>query len=69
MDPELRAVVETIMSDLGMGEDQSKIDALGRSLHVAENLETFFAENREQSPVIPHQEGGRRIIYLSQRLE
>ena len=28
MGPELRQVVQTIMSDLGMGEDQSKIDAL-----------------------------------------
>ena len=28
MDPELRDVVEDIMSDLGMGEDLSKIDAL-----------------------------------------
>ena len=28
MGPELRKVADTIMSDLGMGEDQDKIDAL-----------------------------------------
>ena len=28
MGPELREMVKTIMSDLGMGEDQGKIDAL-----------------------------------------
>ena len=32
MGPELRTVAETIMSDLGMGEDPSKIDALELSL-------------------------------------
>ena len=36
MGPELRKVADTIMSDLGMGEDQDKIDALVSSsdLHL-----------------------------------
>ena len=33
-------MVQTIMSDLGMGEDQSKIDALEQ--YLEENLSTFF---------------------------
>ena len=41
MGPELRQVVQTIMSDLGMGEDQSKIDALEQ--YLEENLSTFFS--------------------------
>ena len=47
MGPELSAVVEHIMSDLGMGEDQSKIDALERSL--SEKLNSFFAEDSHLS--------------------
>ena len=37
-------MVQTIMSDLGMGEDQSKIDALEQ--YLEENLSTFFSEDR-----------------------
>ena len=36
MGPELRKVADTIMSDLGMGEDQGKIDALEQ--YLEENL-------------------------------
>ena len=32
MGPELRKVADTIMPDLGMGEDQGKIDALEQYL-------------------------------------
>ena len=35
MGPELRKVADTIMSDLGMGEDQDKIDALDISRRLA----------------------------------
>ena len=41
MGPELRKVADTIMSDLGMGEDQGKIDALEHALE--ENLSAFFS--------------------------
>ena len=34
MGPELRKVADTIMSDLGMGEDQDKIDALEQYLRL-----------------------------------
>ena len=50
MGPELRQVVQTIMSDLGMGEDQSKIDALEQ--YLEENLSTFFSEDSYMSSVI-----------------
>ena len=43
MGPELRQVVNTIMSDLGIGEDQGKIDALEQFLE--ENLSLFFSED------------------------
>ena len=48
MGPELRQVVQTIMSDLGMGEDQSKIDALSApdtgpfGLHACNGFEPYF---------------------------
>ena len=41
MGPELRNVADTIMSDLGMGEDQGKIDALEQ--YLEENLSIFFS--------------------------
>ena len=50
MGPELRQVVQTIMSDLGMGEDQSKIDALEQ--YLEENLSTFFSEDSYMPSVI-----------------
>ena len=40
---ELRKVADTIMSDLGMGEDQGKIDALEQ--YLEENLSIFFSED------------------------
>ena len=43
-------MVQTIMSDLGMGEDQSKIDALEQ--YLEENLSTFFSEDSYMSSVI-----------------
>ena len=43
MGPELRKVADTIMSDLGMGEDQGKIDALEQ--YLEENLSIFFSED------------------------
>ena len=43
MGPELRKVADTIMSDLGMGEDQGKIDALEH--YLEENLSVFFSED------------------------
>ena len=42
MGPELRKVADTIMSDLGMGEDQDKIDALEQ--YLEENLSIFFSK-------------------------
>ena len=50
MGPELRKVADTIMSDLGMGEDQDKIDALEQFLE--ENLSLFFSEDSYMSSVI-----------------
>ena len=50
MGPELRQVVQTIMSDLGMGEDQSKIDALEQ--YLEENLSTFFSEDSYNVPCV-----------------
>ena len=50
MGPELRKVADTIMSDLGMGEDQGKIDALEQ--YLEENLAAFFSEDSYMSSVI-----------------
>ena len=50
MGPELRQVVQTIMSDLGMGEDQSKIDALEQ--YLEENL-SHGHEKRERGVLVP----------------
>ena len=50
MGPELRKVADTIMSDLGMGEDQGKIDALEQ--YLEENLSIFFSEDSYMSSVI-----------------
>ena len=50
MGPELRQVVNTIMSDLGIGEDQGKIDALEQ--YLEENLSIFFSEDSYMSSVI-----------------
>ena len=50
MGPELRKVADTIMSDLGMGEDQGKIDALEQ--YLEENLSMFFSEDSYMSSVI-----------------
>ena len=50
MGPELRKVADTIMSDLGMGEDQGKIDALEQ--YLEENLSLFFSEDSYMSSVI-----------------
>ena len=50
MGPELRKVADTIMSDLGMGEDQDKIDALEQ--YLEENLSIFFSEDSYMSSVI-----------------
>ena len=47
---ELRKVADTIMSDLGMGEDQDKIDALEQ--YLEENLSIFFSEDSYMSSVI-----------------
>eukprot|EP01048_Picozoa_sp_COSAG05_P006799 COSAG05_NODE_459_length_9617_cov_12.484661_1_plen_106_part_10 len=47
---ELRKVADTIMSDLGMGEDQGKIDALEQ--YLEENLSLFFSEDSYMSSVI-----------------
>eukprot|EP01048_Picozoa_sp_COSAG05_P018365 COSAG05_NODE_2672_length_2779_cov_26.448228_2_plen_105_part_00 len=44
MGPELRKVADTIMSDVGMGEDQGKIDALEQ--YLEENLTAFFSGNQ-----------------------
>eukprot|EP01048_Picozoa_sp_COSAG05_P000076 COSAG05_NODE_2_length_63105_cov_159.292956_19_plen_50_part_00 len=44
---ELRKVADTIMSDLGMGEDQGKIDALEQ--YLEENLSIFFSEDSYMS--------------------
>ena len=64
MGRDLRTVAETIVSDLGMGEDLSKIDAL--ELSLKKKLNSFFAEESHRS-VLPHQEGGGAIFYISQR--
>ena len=40
MGPNLREVVKTITADLGMGEDQGKIDALEHD--IGKNLSEFF---------------------------
>ena len=50
MGPELRQVVNTIMSDLGIGEDQGKIDALEQFLE--ENLSLFFSEDSYMASAI-----------------
>ena len=44
-------MVQTIMSDLGMGEDQSKIDALEQ--YLEENLSTFFSEDTPIATILP----------------
>ena len=54
MGRELREVVETIMSDLGMGEEQGKIDALEHAL--GENLATFFSGRTPLFPTSPQPE-------------
>ena len=46
----LRNVADTIMSDLGMGEDQDKIDALEQFLE--ENLSLFFSEDSYMASAI-----------------
>ena len=43
MGPELRKVADTIMSDLGMGEDQGKIDALEQ--YLEENLSNLGSQS------------------------
>ena len=50
MGPELRKVADTIMSDLGMGEDQGKIDALEH--YLEENLSVFFSEDSYMASAI-----------------
>ena len=64
MGPELRKVADTIMSDLGMGEDQGKIDALEQ--YLEENLSMFFSEDSYMSSVIKM---GAEKSFTSQKSE